>query len=59
MADEAIVAEVRKARAEIFEEAGRDLKELVRQLDERARASGRKVVDRSRERKRVKPAPGE
>ncbi len=59
MIDDPIVAEVRKARAEIFEEAGRDLKELVRQLNERARASGRKVVDRSRERKRVKPTPGE
>ena len=52
MADDPIIAEVRKAREEIFKEAGRDLRELVRQLNERARASGRKLVDRSKERDR-------
>jgi hypothetical protein len=44
MTEDPIVAEVRKARSEILEKAGRDLKELARQLNERARASGRKVV---------------
>ena len=58
MADDPIVAEVRKARAELFEEAGCDLAELARQLGERAKASGRKVVNRSGERERVKPASG-
>ena len=43
-----IGAEVRKARAELFEEAGCDLAELARQLNERAKASGRKVVNRAR-----------
>ena len=48
MAEDPIVAEVRKARSEIFEKAGRDLKELARQLNERAKASGRKVISRVR-----------
>ena len=52
MAEDEIVAEVRKARAEIFEEAGRDLKELARQLNVRARASGRELVDLSKTRER-------
>ena len=55
MAEDPIVAEVRKARSEIFEEAGRDLKELARQLNERARASGRKGVNRAKERERSEP----
>ncbi len=54
MAEDKIVAEVRKARADLFEEAGRDLAELARRLNERARASGRKVVDLSKTRQ--KPA---
>ena len=62
MPEDRIVAEVRKARRQIFEEAGRDLGELVRQLNDRARASGRKLVDRSATRERPKrraPEPGE
>jgi hypothetical protein len=53
-----VVAEVRKARAELYEEVGFDLGELVRLLSGRAKASGRKVVERSAGRKRVWPASG-
>jgi len=58
MPEDSIVAEVRKARREIFEEAGCDLGELARRLNERARAKGRELIDRSDTRERPKrPAP--
>ena len=54
MPEDTIVAEVRKARREIFEEAGCDLAELARQLNERARARGLKLVDLSGTREKPK-----
>jgi len=52
MPDDPIVAEVRKHRAELFEEAGRDLAVLFKRLKERQDRSGRKVVSRVRQPKR-------
>ncbi len=54
MPEDPIVAEVREARREIFEEACCDLGELARQLNERALAKGLKLVDRSEFRERPK-----
>jgi hypothetical protein len=48
MPDDPIVAEVRKHRMELFEEAGGDLAVLVKRLKERERLSGHPVVTRAR-----------
>ena len=45
--EDPIVAEVRKAREEIFAAAGYDLGELVRQLNERQVREGRQVITRA------------
>jgi hypothetical protein len=41
---DSIVQEVRKARAELFANAGHDLATLVKQLQKRQAASKRKVI---------------
>ncbi len=59
MTDDPIVAEVRKHRDEIARECGHDLRRIFEYFRDREKEGGRKVVDRSRERERIKPASGE
>ena len=54
MRDDPIVAEVRKARQEIFDQCGRSLTELVKYLERRRKETGRKVVRLRRKRARAR-----
>ena len=59
MTDDPIVAEVRKHRDEIARECGNDLRKIFEFFRDRQKEGGRRVVDRSRERERVRHEPGE
>ena len=59
MTEDPMVAEVRKHRDEIAKECDYDLRKIFEYFRDREKEGGRKVVDRSRERERIKPASGE
>jgi hypothetical protein len=58
VADDPIVAEVRKHRCEIARECGNDLRRIFEHFRDRQKEGGREVVDRSKDRERIEPAPG-
>ena len=59
MTDDPIVAEVRKHRDEIAKECDYDLRRIFEYFRDRQKEGGRKVVNRSSERERVRHEPAE
>ena len=56
--EDPIVAEVRKAREQLFAAAGYDLEELCRQLNNQQKREGRRAVTRSPRKRKGEPAKG-